>query len=115
MYVVTFLRFMMYSTYHSSATASRTQSEQWIMKCSNCNRTSLIKSIRSAFSTKLNAAHVIRRSSSSKSSGRTILKMKPLGNARIACVMNTPHCFLLPPKSRDKISCSGGDLYRPDN
>ena len=88
----------------------KVQSEQWIMKCSNCNRTSPIKSIRSAFSTKLNTAHVRRRSSSSKSSGRTILKMKPLGNARIACVMNTPHCFLLPPKSRDEISCSGGDL-----
>ena len=26
------------------------------------------------------------------------------------CVMNTPRCFLLPPKSRDEISCSGGDL-----
>ena len=45
-----------------------------------------------------------------KASGRITLKTKPLGNARIVFKMNTPHCFLLPPKSRDEISCSGGDL-----
>ena len=73
-------------------------------------QTSPIKSIRSAFSTKLNAAHVRRRSSSSKSSGRITLKTKPPGNARIVYEMNIPHSFLLPPKSRDEISCSGGDL-----
>ena len=45
-----------------------------------------------------------------KLSDQILLKMKPLGNARIVFVMNTTSCFLLPPKSRDEISCSGGEL-----
>lgn len=46
--------------------------------------------------------HARRLPSSSRCNGQIILKIKPLGNARITSVLNTPTCSLLPLNSRDE-------------
>ena len=98
----TYLRFTMSSTCHNSAAASRNQVEQWIMKCLIYRKISPIARLHFASLMKLNAKPVRRQPSSLKFSGRIILKMKPLGNAKIIFVKNTPLCSLLPLNSRDE-------------
>ena len=101
----TFLKCTMSFMCRNSDAASRILSEPWIMKCLNCERIFLIKSIRSAFLIKLNVEPVRSQPNSLKFSGRIIPKMKPLGNARIVFAKNTPLSFSLPLNSRDENSC----------
>ena len=98
----TFLRFTMFSMCRNSVAASRNQAEQWIMKCLIARRPLFIENIRSASLIKLNVELVRRQPSSLKFSGQIILKMKPLGNAKIIFVKNTPLCSFLPLNSRDE-------------
>ena len=93
---------MMSFTCRNSVVASRILSEQWITKCLNYERIYLIKNIRSAFLIKMSIRLVRRQPSSSKSNGRIIQKLKPLGNAKTVFVKNTPLSFSLPPNSRDE-------------
>jgi hypothetical protein len=88
----------------NSVAASRILFELWIMKCLNYGKICLIQNIPSVFLIKLSVGHVKSQSSSSRFSGQIILKMKPLGNARIVFAKNTPLSFSLPLNSRDENS-----------